>query len=63
MRTVFPGVADVLARPDLPVSMLIRLLLPTLLRPMKANSGKFPSGHCSTRALLMKYSADLIIVL
>ena len=31
------------------INMLMRLLFPTLLRPMKANSGLSGAGHCSMR--------------
>ena len=50
---VFPGVAEVLASFVRSVSILMRLLLPTLLRPMNAYSGRRESGHCPTWALLI----------
>jgi hypothetical protein len=30
---------------------------------MKANSGIWPSGHCSTRALLTMYSAEETVIM
>ena len=48
MRSVFPGVAEVLARFFFCVSMLMRLDLPTLLRPIKAYSGFVSLGHMET---------------
>ena len=48
MSMVFPGVADVMASPLRPVSMLMRLDFPTLERPMKAYSGNVPPGHFLT---------------
>jgi len=53
MRSVLPGVAEVLASFLLPVSILMRLDLPTLERPMKAYSGQWCSGHWLMRALLL----------
>ena len=47
MSLVFPGVPEVFAMFFLFTNMLMRLLLPTLLRPMKANSGLSGAGHCS----------------
>ena len=48
MSNVLPGVAEVLAKPLWLQSMLMRLDLPTLLRPMKANSGLLSFGHIDT---------------
>ena len=63
MSRVFPGVAEVLASFLWLVSMLIRLDLPTLERPMNAYSGYVVAGHWSTLVLLMTNSADLISVI
>lgn len=57
---VFPGVAEVMARPFRPVSMLMRLDLPTFERPMKAYSGRLPAGHLRTSVLLIMNSALVI---
>ena len=62
MSIVFPGVADVMASPFLPVSILIRLDFPTLERPMKAYSGNVPPGHLFTSVLLMTNSALVISI-
>ena len=53
---------DVMANFFRPVSMFIKLLLPTLLRPMKAYSGKVLLGHMSTRLLLITNSADVMFM-
>ena len=60
---VFPGVAEVMASPFLPVSILMRLDFPTLERPMKAYSGNVPVGHFRTSVLLMTNSAFVISIL
>lgn len=57
MSSVLPGVALVMASLGRLVSMLIRLDLPTLDRPMKAYSGNWVAGHFSTFVLLMTNSA------
>ena len=57
MSIVLPGVEEVAASALRPVSILMRLLLPTLLRPMKAYSGSAPCGHWSGRLLLVINSA------
>ena len=44
MSIVFPGVAEVMASPLRPVSILMRLDFPTLERPIKAYSGNIPGG-------------------
>jgi hypothetical protein len=44
---VRPGVFEILARPSLFVRRLIKEDLPTLDRPMKANSGKSGARHLS----------------
>ena len=59
---VLPGVWEVLANLELPVSMLMRELLPTLDRPMKANSGSFRCGFCPTLVLLWTNSALVIFM-
>src|SRR3712207_2630122 len=60
MSIVFPGVAEVMASPFRPVSILIKLDFPTLERPIKAYSGKDPAGHFCTSVLLMVNSALVI---
>ena len=60
---VLPGVADVMANAFLCVSILIKLLFPTLLLPISAYSGKFTSGHISARLLLVIKSAVLICII
>ena len=62
MSIVLPGVADVIASLGLWVSMLIRLDLPTLERPMNAYSGNPVCGQWSMRVLLMTNSALLISI-
>ena len=57
MSRVLPGVDDVIASLELPVSILMRLDLPTFDLPMNAYSGIFPSGHFDTSVLLMMNSA------
>ena len=52
--------AEVFANFLLLVSMLIKLDLPTLERPIKAYSGAWVEGHFPTEELLMTNSADLI---
>ena len=47
MCWVFPGFDDVLAKSLCSHNMLMSELFPTLLRPMKANSGKSPTGNKS----------------
>jgi hypothetical protein len=59
---VLPGVAEVMANPFLPVSILIRLDLPTLERPIKAYSGFVPEGHFFTSVLLMTNVALSIFI-
>ena len=62
MSIVFPGVDDVIASLLRWVSMLMRLDLPTLERPMNAYSGKSVLGHMSARGLLHLNSAVLIFI-
>ena len=59
---VLPGVADVLASPLWLQSMLIRLDLPTLLRPMKAYSGLVSLGQRLTVGLDIEYSELFISI-
>ena len=59
---VFPGVWEVFASLELPVSMLMRELFPTLERPMNANSGRRRWGFCPTRVLLPENSALVILM-
>ena len=60
MSRVLPGVAEVMANPLWLVSILMREDFPTLLRPMKAYSGRLPSGHFRTSVLLMTNFALLM---
>ena len=62
MSIVFPGVAEVMASPLRPVSILMRLDFPTLERPIKAYSGNIPEGHFFTSVLLMTNSALVISI-
>ena len=57
---VLPGVPETLARPLRPVSILTIDDLPTLLRPMKANSGSESFGSCERRSELHTNCALLI---
>lgn len=54
-----PGCLDTMARLLRLVSRLIREDLPTLERPMTANSGYFGGGHWLTSTLLFTNSAVL----
>lgn len=58
----FPVSGEVMASPFFPVSILIREDLPTLLRPIKAYSGRSPVGHFFTFVLLITNSALLISI-
>ena len=60
MSNVLPGVALVFASPLWSVSILIRLDLPTLLLPIKANSALTSFGHWDIFAELMVKVADFI---
>jgi len=62
ISNVFPGFCEVMASPFFPVSILIREDLPTLLRPIKAYSGRSPVGHFFTFVLLITNSALLISI-
>lgn len=59
-----PGVFEIIARPVLPVRVLMREDLPTFERPMTANSGmaRFSLGHCSMAVLLLTNSACFTFV-
>ena len=63
MSSVLPGVDEVFANLRLLVSMLIRLDLPTLERPMKAYSGLVSFGHMDTTGADRENSACLISIL
>ncbi len=60
---VLPGVADVFASPRLLHNILIREDLPTLERPMNANSGSFGPGFWEIRVLLPANRASEIFIL
>lgn len=62
MSSVLPGFWLVFASLGLWHMALIRLDLPTLLRPMKANSGSELSGHVLTSGLEMIYWAEVITI-
>src|SRR5436190_3492054 len=62
MSCVLPGVPDVFARLVLLQIKFISDDLPTLLRPINANSGLSGFGQLSTEGLLITYSADLISI-
>jgi hypothetical protein len=62
MSCVLPGVCEVLAKPFLPVSILISDDLPTFDRPIKAYSGFIGGGSLDTWLLLQINSADLITI-
>jgi hypothetical protein len=62
INNVLPGVAEVLASFLLFVSMLIRLDLPTLERPIKAYSGFVSLGHILTMGALRENSAVLMFI-
>ena len=60
MRSVLPGVAEVLASFLLRHNMFMRLDLPTFERPMKAYSAFVSLGHMLTIGEEMEKSALLI---
>lgn len=62
MSWVFPGRPDVLAKPFLWVSILIKEDFPTLERPIKAYSGNWSFGQFVTLELLITKSADFIFI-
>ena len=59
---VLPGVEEVLAKPALLQSILIKEDLPTLLLPIKAYSGFSGLGHVSTDGLEITYTACFIVM-
>mmetsp|Transcript_38917 Transcript_38917/g.86571 ORF Transcript_38917/g.86571 Transcript_38917/m.86571 type:complete len:221 (+) Transcript_38917:121-783(+) len=62
MQRVLPGSLDTWASFLLLVSMLMREDLPTLERPMMANSGYLGAGQSSWRTALLMYEADLTLL-
>lgn len=54
-----PGSRDTLASPSCSAMVLMRLDLPTLERPMSANSGNRSGGQSATDALLLTKAAFL----
>src|SRR5208283_1961340 len=58
MSLVNPGVGETRARSSLPESRFSNDDLPTLDRPMKANSGRDSSGHESRSGALQSKMAD-----
>ena len=62
IRRVFPGVELVCTSFLRLTSVLIRLDLPTLERPAKANSGNSAGGYCDGWTALVTNSADLIFM-
>lgn len=63
MVCVFPGVSETFTKFLEFTSMLINDDLPTLLLPIKANSGISAGGHLSVSVKLAIYFAFLIIIL
>ena len=62
MSRVLPGVALVLASPLWLHSMFMRLDLPTLERPINANSALLSFGHILSRGALRVNCDDFIIM-
>ncbi len=60
MVWVLPGLEEVCASAFLSVRRLISEDLPTLERPIKANSGSSGAGHCDSLDELLTKVADLI---
>src|SRR5512139_3481390 len=60
---VLPGVELVFTSFFRFTRVLIRLDLPTLERPAKANSGNSAAGNCDGRTALVTNSTDLISIL
>src|SRR5271170_1678889 len=60
---VCPGVGETRASPSFPASMFNSEDLPTLERPMKANSGNDSSGHESRSGALRSKMADVIFTM
>ena len=63
MCDVLPGVAEILARFFCSHSMLMSDYFPTLLRPVKAYSGKTVVGQSVTFVALRMNSAEWIITI
>jgi hypothetical protein len=63
MSFVLPGDDEIFARLSLPLSILMREDLPTLLLPIKAYSGLSGFGVLSTDGLEITYAACLIFML
>jgi hypothetical protein len=63
MSLVNPGVGETRARSSLPESMFSNEDLPTLDRPMKANSGRDSSGQESKSGALRSKMADEMFTL
>ena len=63
MHRVLPGVFETIAKEFLPVKRLIKDDLPTLDRPITANSGYRAGGHCAVLTLLLINSAVLTFTL
>ena len=59
---VLPGVSETIASSRFSARRLISEDLPTLERPMKANSGRFQLGHDFRSGLLTSNTADLIFM-
>ncbi len=59
---VLPGVDDVIANLECPVSIFIRDDFPTLDLPIKAYSGSDVFGHMSALGLEMMNFAELIFI-
>jgi hypothetical protein len=62
MVCVLPGLTEILAKFFRLVSRFMSEDLPTLDRPIKANSGLLGEGQYSTEVLLTKNSANLISI-
>lgn len=63
MSFVKPGVGDTRARRSTPASVFSNDDLPTLERPMKANSGNDSSGHADKSGALHTKMADGIFTI
>lgn len=59
---VFPGLEEIRASLELEQRQFIRDDLPTLLRPMNANSGSLTAGFPDTVALLQTNFAEVIFI-
>src|SRR4051794_23877185 len=60
---VKPGVAETFASPFFPARTLSREDLPTLDRPINANSGKVSGGHESKSGALTSNIADVMFMI